>query len=150
LRKTITRKIRLYFSWRPHSLLIIATVLLVISALPSSGPSIEDLLAVDYAPLPVDDWEVSTPAEQGLDPMLLAELYYNAGELETLYSLLIVKNGHLIAEDYFNEGSVDQKDRLQSVTKSITSALVGIALERAIYQTLSRICWTSSRKSPLK
>ena len=130
MRKTITRKIRLYFSWRPYSLLIIATVLLVISALPSSGPSIEDLLTVDYAPLPADDWEVSTPVEQGLDPMLLAELYYNAAELETLYSLLVVKNGHLIAEDYFNEGSVDQKDRLQSVTKSVTSALVGIALEQ--------------------
>jgi len=113
-----------------YSLLIIAIVLLVISALPGSGPSIEDLLAVDYTPLPGDDWDVSVPAEQGLDPMLVAELYYNAVELETLYSLLIVKNGYLIAEDYFNEGSVDQKDRLQSVTKSFTSALVGIALEQ--------------------
>jgi CubicO group peptidase (beta-lactamase class C family) len=36
----------------------------------------------------------------------------------------------LVAEDYFNDGSVDQKDRLQSVTKSFTSALVGIALEQ--------------------
>jgi len=117
------------FNWRQYSLLIIAIVLLILSALASCGPSIEDLLAVDYTPLPGDDWEVSTPAEQGLDPMLVAELYYNAAELETLYSLLVIKDGYLIAEDYFNEGSVDQKDRLQSVTKSYTSALVGIALE---------------------
>jgi hypothetical protein len=67
---------------------------------------------------------VSTPAEQGLDPMLVAEMYYNAAELETIYSLLVIKNGYLIAEDYFNEGSVDQKDRLQSATKSYTSALI--------------------------
>jgi len=118
------------FNWRQYSLLIITIVLLVMLALAGSGPSIEDLLAVKYTPLPGDDWKVSTPEAQGLDPMLVAEMYYNAAELETVYSLLVIKNGYLIAEDYFNEGSVDQKDRLQSVTKSYTSALVGIALEQ--------------------
>jgi CubicO group peptidase (beta-lactamase class C family) len=132
------KKIKFYFNWRQYSLLIIAIVLLVISALPSSGPSIEDLLAVDYTPLSGDDWEVSTPAEQGLDPLLVAELYYNAAELETLYSLLVVKNGYLIAEDYFHEGSVDQKDRLQSVTKSYTSALVGIALQQGYLSSVDQ------------
>ena len=62
--------------------------------------------------------------------MLVAELYYNAAELETLKALLVVKNGHLIAEGYFNGGSVEQDTRIQSVTKSYTSALVGIALEQ--------------------
>jgi len=123
-------KAKFCFNWRQYSLLIIIILLLVMSALVSYGPSIEDLLAVDYTPLPGDDWEISTPAEQGLDPMLVAKVYYNAAELETLYSLLVVKNGYLIAEDYFNEGSVDQKDWLQSVTKSYTSALVGIALDQ--------------------
>jgi len=126
------------FNWRQYSLLIITIVFLVLLALPSSGPSIEDLLAVDYTPLPGDDWQVSTPAEQGLDPMLVAEVYYNAAELETIYSLLVVKNGYLIAEDYFNEGSVDQKDRLQSVTKSFTSALVGIALEQGYLSSVDQ------------
>jgi len=132
------KKIKLYFNWRPYSLLVIAVVLLVISALPSSGPSIDDLLAVDYRPLPGGDWEVSTPVEQGLDPMLVAEMYYNAAELETLYSLLVVKNGYLIAEDYFNEGSVNQKDRLQSVTKSFASSLVGIALENGYLSSVEQ------------
>jgi CubicO group peptidase (beta-lactamase class C family) len=123
------KKMKLYFNWRPYSLLVIAVVLLVISALPGSGPSIDDLLAVDYTPLPGGDWKVSTPVEQGLDPLLVAEMYYHTAELETLYSLLVVKDGYLIAEDYFNEVSVNQKDRLQSVTKSFASSLVGIALE---------------------
>jgi CubicO group peptidase (beta-lactamase class C family) len=81
---------------------------------------------------------VSTPEEQGLDPMLVAELYFNAAELETIYSLLVIKDGYLIAEDYFNEGSVDQKDRLQSVTKSYTSALVGIALEQGYLSSIDQ------------
>ena len=126
------------FNWRQYSLLIITSVLLVLLALASCGPSIEDLLAVDYTPLPGDDWEVSTPAEQGLDPMLVAELYYNAAELETIYSLLVIKDGYLIAEDYFNEGSVEQKDRLQSVTKSYTSALVGIALDQGYLSSVDQ------------
>ena len=37
------------------------------------GPSIEDLNAIDYTPLLRDDWEVSTPEAQGLDPMLVAD-----------------------------------------------------------------------------
>jgi CubicO group peptidase (beta-lactamase class C family) len=126
------------FNWRQYSLLIITIVLLVLSALASSGPSIEDLLAVNYTPLPGDGWEVSTPEEQGLDPMLVAKLYYNAAKLETIYSLLVIKNGYLIAEDYFNEGSVDQKDRLQSVTKSYTSALVGIALDQGYLSSVDQ------------
>jgi CubicO group peptidase (beta-lactamase class C family) len=126
------------FNWRQYSLLIITIVLLVMLVLASSGPSIEDLLAVDYTPLPGNDWAVSTPEAQGLAPLLVAEMYYHAAELETIYSLLVIKDGYLIAEDYFNEGSVGQKDRLQSVTKSYTSALVGIALGQGYLASLDQ------------
>jgi CubicO group peptidase (beta-lactamase class C family) len=93
-------------------------------------PGAEELEAVDYTPAPGGDWKVSTPAEQGLDPMLVAELYLGATGLPNLYGLLVIRNGHLIAERYFNGRTVDQKVLLQSVTKSYTSALVGIALDQ--------------------
>jgi CubicO group peptidase (beta-lactamase class C family) len=130
----------LLFHMKRHqgSLLLFTSVILILSMLTGCGPSAADLAAVDFTPLPGDDWQVSTPAEQGLDPMLVAKMYQNAAELETLYSLLVIKNGYLIAEDYFNEGSVDQKDRLQSVTKSYTSALVGIALEQGCLLSLDQ------------
>jgi CubicO group peptidase (beta-lactamase class C family) len=124
--------------WRQHSFLLFASAILVLSMLAGCGPSIEDLEAVDYKPLSRDDWKVSTPEAQGLDPLLVADMYYHAGELETIYSLLVIKNGYLIAEDYFNEGSVDQKDRLQSATKSYTSALVGIALEQGYLSSVDQ------------
>jgi CubicO group peptidase (beta-lactamase class C family) len=107
-----------------------ASAILILTIFVACGPSIEDLNSVDYSPLVREEWPVSTPEEQGLDSRLVAEMYLNAAELETLYSLLVIKNGFLVAEDYFNEGSVDRKDRLQSVTKSFTSALVGIAIEQ--------------------
>jgi CubicO group peptidase (beta-lactamase class C family) len=125
-------------------LLQFTSVLLILSILSSStlagcgGPSAEELAAVDYTPLARDDWPVSTPEEQGLDPMLVAELYHNAGQLETLYALLVVKNGHLIAEKYFHEGAVDRKNEQQSATKSYTSALVGIALDQGCLSSVDQ------------
>ncbi|MBO6647889.1 MAG: serine hydrolase [Balneolaceae bacterium] len=93
-------------------------------------PSEEELRSVSYTPLVQEDWPVSTPAEQGIDSLLLAKLYYKATRLETTFSLLVIKNGFLIAEDYFNGATTGQKYNLQSVTKSFTSALVGIAIEQ--------------------
>ena len=117
---------------------ILVLTILLQSGLVGCGPSTGDPEAVDYTPLPGDDWQVSTPAEQGLDPALVAELYHNAAELETLYGLLVVKNGHLIAEEYFNAGALDRKNQQQSVTKSYTSSLVGIALQRGCLSSVDQ------------
>ena len=116
--------------------IILATLILLF--LIGCGPSTSELEAVAYEPLPGDDWLVSTPEDEGLDPMLVAELYYEAAELETLYGVLVVKNGRLIAEDYFNEGSAEQKTLIQSVSKSYISALVGIALEQGCFTSVDQ------------
>lgn len=124
-----------------HSFLMATLAIFILTLLAgcdSSAPSIEDFESIDYRPLPGDDWQISTPEEQGLEPMLVAELYHDAAELETLYGLLVVKNGYLIAEDYFNEGSVGQKALLQSAAKSITSALVGLALEQGCLSSVEQ------------
>jgi CubicO group peptidase (beta-lactamase class C family) len=110
--------------------MIVVLSILLAAGLTGCGPSAEELAGVDYTPQDGGDWEVSTPEAQGLDPALIARLYLNAEDVETIRSLLVVKDGYLIAEKYFHGGSVDSKDRLQSVTKSFTSALAGIALEQ--------------------
>jgi len=117
--------------WRLLITLIVIPILLT-----ACGPSATELAAVDYTPVSSDIWNISTPAEQGLDPDLVAELYYNASQLESVYSLLVFKNGYLVAEDYFNIGSPEQRVNIHSVTKSITSALVGIALEQGCLSSL--------------
>lgn len=134
----MTNRHKLAFSWRRCFVFVMTLGILIPALLAGCGPSIEDLQAVDYAPLPADDWQVATPAEVGLDPMLVAELYHNAAELETIYSLLVVKDGQLIAEDYFNEGSVGQKALLQSAAKSYVSAVVGIALDQGCLSSVDQ------------
>ena len=91
--------------------------------------SAEELATVDYSPGSVDGWTVSTPAEHGLDPDAVAELYWRAGRLESINSLLVVKDGELVAADYWHAGQPGYKQNVQSATKSYTGALVGIAIE---------------------
>lgn len=104
-------------------------VLALLLAACGGGPSPEELAAVDYAPIDDGEWPVSTPAEQGMDPELVAALYWAAEDVETIESLLVLKDGLLIAERYYGQGAVDREARVQSVTKSVTSALVGMAIE---------------------
>ncbi len=106
-------------------------VSVVLLCLAGCYPSADELQAIVYAPLALNDgWEVSTPEAEGLDPMLVARLFYYAQHVETIEALLVLKNGHLIAEGYFNDGGPNESTRLQSATKSFTSALVGIAIEQ--------------------
>jgi CubicO group peptidase (beta-lactamase class C family) len=83
-----------------------------------------------------EDWPVSSPEEQGLNPVQLSRLYQDAEKQDTLYGLLVIKNGYLVAEKYFNGSSIDDWADLASTTKSFTSALAGIALERGCLEDL--------------
>lgn len=116
----------------------LAGLVILLAVLAGCGPSSAELATVDYAPQSAANWDISTPAEQGLDPELIAELYYNASEMENIYSVLVFKNGYLVAEDYFNIGSAEQQVNIHSVAKSINSALVGIALEEGCLTSLDQ------------
>lgn len=51
------------------------------------------------------------------------------GGFENLHSLLIVKDGILVFEEYFRGNNQNNLHFVASVTKSVTSILVGIAIE---------------------
>ena len=74
------------------------------------------------------DWPVSTPSEQGMDNNVLEEALTEASRRTFVRSLLVVRNGFLVAEAYFSGGHQHGFASTYSVTKSITSALVGLAL----------------------
>lgn len=117
---------------------LVAVFVVLSLMIAACGPSAAELASVDYAPVTEGEWPVSTPEEQGLDPDLVAELYYNASQLETSYSLLVFKNGYLVAEDYFHIGEPDLQVNIHSATKSINSALVGLALEEGCLTSLDQ------------
>ncbi len=76
-----------------------------------------------------DYWRTSTPEEQGVDSEKLYDLVKGIRENKTeIDSLVIVRNGYIITEAYFS-GNKDSLRPLYSCTKSVTSALIGAAIE---------------------
>ena len=76
---------------------------------------------------PGDDWETATPEEVGLDPAVLDEIALAAGGEWDSNCFAVVRHGRLIGEWYWNDTTPDSAQEVFSVTKSFTSALVGIA-----------------------
>ena len=69
----------------------------------------------------------------------MKKLYAEAAEMESLYGLVVIKNGHLIAEKGdLNEGLITTKKPMASATKGFTSALVGIALDQGCINDLDQ------------
>jgi len=89
---------------------------------------------------PTSGWKSSAPEKQGMD---FAKLSI-AGEfvenrLPDAYSLLVVKNGHLVFEKYFYlVGSPDRRAVVHSVTKSVISVLIGIALDKGYLNSVDQ------------
>lgn len=84
-----------------------------------------------------DGWDVSTLQESGLDTVLIKSLISNvqSGEFRNVDALLIVRSGKLVLEEYFNNYDRNSKHKLFSCTKSVTSALIGIAIEKGFIKS---------------
>jgi CubicO group peptidase (beta-lactamase class C family) len=112
--------------------------LLRATALDDGGQVAVDEIALsvrwsDFAPEGLDDgWETSTAAAQGIDAdrltWMMDEIY--GGGYEFMHALLIARNGKLVFEEYFGDFDKYALQHVQSTTKSFTSALVGIAIDR--------------------
>lgn len=78
-------------------------------------------------------WKPSTPAAEGLDPVKLAEGVEAIRQRKlAVHALLVVRHGKLVVERYGKERGrqlgPDDVHELHSVTKTLTAALVGLAI----------------------
>ena len=78
-----------------------------------------------------DDWPIATPTEAGLDVAQITDLVrrIRGGQYGRMASLLVVRDDRLVVEEYFNGWSAGRPHTLQSVTKSVTALLTGIAIQ---------------------
>ncbi|MBC9795092.1 serine hydrolase domain-containing protein [Sinomicrobium weinanense] len=82
--------------------------------------------------IPAFTWKTESPEKLGLDKNVLNKFIADIKD-STLYgvdALVVVKNGKIAFEEYFNGSTADSLHDVTSVGKSITSALVGIAIEK--------------------
>jgi CubicO group peptidase (beta-lactamase class C family) len=80
---------------------------------------------------PTDGWLTSTPEEQGMDSETLADmLMLIQDEDYKIDSLTIVRNGYIVLDVAIYPFIPDTKHFIHSCTKSIISALIGIAIDQ--------------------
>jgi CubicO group peptidase (beta-lactamase class C family) len=78
---------------------------------------------------PTHEWRSSTPEAQGMDSETLAQAFdYIRLRQIPIHSLLIVRNGYVVLDAYFYPFQEGQLHDGASMTKSITSTLIGIAI----------------------
>ncbi|MHA1988535.1 MAG: serine hydrolase domain-containing protein [Promethearchaeota archaeon] len=80
---------------------------------------------------PTADWKLESPESVGIDSrkLYLLDKEINV-RLNGVNGFLIVKNGFVIYEKYYNDYNQDKTNHLCSVTKTIISALIGIAIDK--------------------
>ncbi|MEA3441844.1 MAG: serine hydrolase, partial [Chloroflexota bacterium] len=88
---------------------------------------------------PVQDWRTSTPEEQGMDSEVLNQMVALIDQQDYAYdSLLVVRNGRIVFEQYFNRYDQNVAHHLQSATKSFSSMLIGIAIQEGFIQNVDQ------------
>lgn len=82
-------------------------------------------------PVPGDEWETADPASLGFDAAALDQLSAQA-EAGGSNCLVVVKDGKIVEEDYYNGATADAPQEVWSATKSYSSTLVGIAQDEGL------------------
>lgn len=107
----------------------------------------------------VSTWQTASLAEVGIDEQLLTDAVerIHAGTYQNVHSILIVKDGMLVFEEYFSgytwdyagedfkgeltDFDAETQHNLASVTKSFTSALIGIAIDKGFIASVDEKVW---------
>ena len=93
-----------------------------------------------------DGWITGTPAEVGMDAAIIDEVYqtfFSEDHLTLARGLLIVKDGKLVAEAYCRtKDDRDQISNIKSATKSVTSILTGIAMDKNFLDSLNQTIYS--------
>ncbi|MBE2196006.1 MAG: serine hydrolase, partial [Anaerolinea sp.] len=109
------------------------TVFVILMLASSAVP----ILADGDAPFPTKEWAVSTPEEQGVSSKeLLALLTPFTQENFHFDSLVVVRNGYIIAEAYNAPYGPENTHQLASASKMVTAMAVGIALKEGLIKSL--------------
>jgi CubicO group peptidase (beta-lactamase class C family) len=112
-----------------------AVVLAAVAAACGGGSTVAGPSTTSLSPVEANaDWSVSTPGAQGLRSDLLIDLVnrIRRGEYGAVTSLLIARHEKLVLEEYFDGWTADRTHTTQSVSKSVTSLLAGMAVDRGL------------------
>ena len=89
-----------------------------------------------------DGWETSPLNEESVAAEKINKLMQNFisghDEVKNVHSILLVKNGKLVLEEYFYGTHRNQIHHIQSDTKSVISILIGIAIDKGFINDVNQ------------
>ncbi|MDR6553504.1 serine hydrolase [Paenibacillus qinlingensis] len=101
---------------------------------------------------PTQGWPTSTPEAQGIFSATLAKTF-EVFDKQGVHSVAIIRHGVLVADAYKEGIQAEIPQDMKSVTKSVTSALVGIALAEGKLKSPEQrlaVFFPELEKDPLK
>ena len=115
-------------SWAAASLV----ALLAVGCTGETSAPVEQLGADAESYFPDAGWRTATPVQVGVDGDAVSSLIsrLRSGSLGPEHAIVIVRKGYVIADEYFAGWTSDSIHTEQSVTKSVTSLVTGIAIAR--------------------
>ncbi len=79
---------------------------------------------------PTYDWRVSKPFDQGMNTEVLFNLFNHIQTKNiAVNSMLIIRNGYIVAEGNFHPFNKDSIEQINCLTKPFTATLVGILIQ---------------------
>lgn len=88
---------------------------------------------------PTEGWKSSAPEKQGMDSVQLdkAERLYSQN-FPSAYSLLVIRQGYIVKEAYYNGMDENRANNIYSITKSFISALTGICIKEGFIESVNQ------------
>jgi len=82
----------------------------------------------------------SLPEEQGVSSQSVIKLINEIGKSEIqFHSIMILRNGHVIAEGWWDPYKPEYKHQLYSLSKSFTSTAVGLAVKEGLFSVDDKV-----------
>jgi CubicO group peptidase (beta-lactamase class C family) len=85
------------------------------------------------------EWQVVSPESVNLDSIKINDGISEAGKYNYINSILVIKDGKIVSEKYFNGFSKSSAQIVRSVSKSFLSATYGIAEEKSVLSVDNKI-----------
>ena len=91
------------------------------------------------ADLQQSGWATASPEQMGIDSAPLVEMFDHIREQNVpVHSIQIARHGRLVLDSYFYPYSAEMRHDVASVTKSITSTLIGLAIEKGFLEDVNQ------------
>ncbi|MBF9017974.1 MULTISPECIES: serine hydrolase [unclassified Oceanispirochaeta] len=88
---------------------------------------------------PSEKWHSSSPETQGVNSEVLAAMLEHIQQQEfNIDSIQIIRNGNIILDSYIHPYRESDLHIIHSCTKSITSLLIGIAIDQGLIESLDQ------------